>query len=97
MLLLYQSGITAPTAYVLENTLSNLITWTRNAVGEYEGTLTGEFTQYKTSIYCNNTFRGEIVSARKNNNVIEVYTYDSDGNSQDDALIYTTIEIRVYN
>jgi hypothetical protein len=95
--LLYQSGITAPTAYVLENTLSNLITWTRNAVGEYEGTLTGEFTQYKTSIYCNNTFRGEIVSARKNNNVIEVYTYDSDGNSQDDALIYTTIEIRVYN
>jgi len=95
--LLYQTGTSDPTAYVLENTLSSGITWVRDAVGEYLGTLTGEFTEFKTTVYCNNTFRGEILSSRKNNNTIEVYTYDSDGNSQDDALNYSTIEIRVYN
>ena len=95
--LLYQTGTSAPTAYVLENTLSGLITWVRNTTGEYEGTLTGEFTNEKTTILANNTTAGITLTARKDSDTIQVYTYNSSGVADDDRLIYTTIEIRVYN
>lgn len=95
--LLYQTGTSDPVAYVLENTLSSGITWARNAVGEYEGTLTGEFTQYKTAIFCNNTYYGELLASRKNSNVVQVYTFDSSGTAADGQLNYNTIEIRVYS
>lgn len=95
--LLYQTGTNAPTAYVLENTLSNLITWTRSATGDYDGTLTDEFTEFKTAIFCNNTGQGEILIGRKNNNAVRVQTFNSAGTASDDKLTYTTIEIRVYN
>jgi hypothetical protein len=42
--LLTQAGTAAPTAIVLQNTLSGDIVWTRLGVGEYKGTLTGAFT-----------------------------------------------------
>jgi len=95
--LLYQTGTSDPTAYVLENTLSSGITWVRDAVGEYLGTLTGEFTQYKTAIFCNNTYYGELLASRKNSNVVQVYTFDSSGTAADGQLNYNTIEIRVYS
>jgi len=95
--LLYQTGTSDPTAYVLENTLSSGITWVRDAVGEYLGTLTGEFTQYKTAIFCNNTYYGELLASRKNSNVVQVYTFDSSGTATDGQLNYNTIEIRVYS
>lgn len=95
--LLFQTGTSDPIAYVLENTLSSGITWVRNAVGEYEGTLTGEFTQYKTAIFCNNTYYGELLASRKNSNVVQVYTFDSSGTASDGQLNYNTIEIRVYS
>ena len=95
--LLYQTGTNNPTAYVLENTLSSGITWVRNTTGEYEGTLTSEFTIYKTAIFCNNTNYGEIMAYRKNSNTINVYTQDSSGTPIDGQLNYSTIEIRVYS
>ena len=95
--LLYQTGTNDPTAYVLENTLSSGITWVRNTTGEYEGTVTGEFTIYKTAIFCNNTNYGEIMAYRKNANTINVYTQDSSGTPTDGQLNYSTIEIRVYS
>lgn len=95
--LLFQSGTSDPTAYVLENTLSSGITWVRDAVGEYLGTLTGEFTEYKTTVVCNNTMQGEIISGRKNNDKVQVYTYNSSGTATDGQLLYSTIEIRVYS
>lgn len=95
--LLYQTGTNAPTAYVLENTLSGLITWTRSNTGDYDGTLTSEFTEFKTAIFCNNTGQGEILIGRKNNNAVRLQTFNSAGTASDDKLIYTTIEIRVYN
>ena len=95
--LLYQTGTNAPTPYILENTLSGIVTWTRSAIGDYDGTLTGEFTEFKTAIFCNNTGQGEILIGRKNNNAVRVQTFNSAGTASDDKLTYTTIEIRVYN
>ena len=46
--LLSQSGTSAPTATVLQNTLSGSITWTRSEAGFYVGALTSGFTLNKT-------------------------------------------------
>ena len=49
--ILTQTGTSAPTATVLENTLGGTVVWTYNAEGSYIGTLTGAFTADKTAIF----------------------------------------------
>ncbi len=95
--LLSQTGITDPIVNVLENTLSGEIIWLRTNTGEYEGELIGEFTFNKTTINCSNTQPGEIRTNRQNSDKVNVYTYDSSGTPADAQLLYSTIEIRVYN
>jgi len=46
--LLTQSGTSAPTATVLENTLGGTVVWTRDLAGQYTATLSGAFTSGKT-------------------------------------------------
>lgn len=46
--LLNQSGVLAPVATVLENTLGGTPVWTRSGVGNYVCTLNGAFTPNKT-------------------------------------------------
>ena len=97
--LLNQTGTNAPTAYVLENTLSGLITWTRSAIGDYYGTLTGEFTLDKVWVIIskpvNDPYHDAIVY-RDNLDRIGIATRDN-FNYSDDVLYETSIEIRVYN
>ena len=95
--LLSQTGITDPIVNVLENTLSGEIIWLRTNTGEYEGELIGEFTFNKTTINCSNTQPGEIRTNRQNSDKVNIYTYDSTGTPADAQLLYSTIEIRVYN
>jgi hypothetical protein len=95
--LLSQTGITDPIVNVLENTLSGEIIWLRTNTGEYEGELIGEFTFNKTTINCSNTQPGEIRTNRQDSDKVNVYTYDSTGTPADAQLLYSTIEIRVYN
>jgi len=95
--LLKQTGTTAPVATIIENTLTDLITWTYNGVGNYTGTLTSEFTQYKTLIFHNNTSQGFTYINWQNEDEIDVETWDTTGASANGQLDYMTIEIRVYN
>ena len=46
--ILTQADTDAPAAVVLENTLGGAVVWTRNAVGQYFGTLADAFTLNKT-------------------------------------------------
>ena len=50
--LLNQTGISAPVATVLENTIGNIV-WTRDDVGIYLGTLSNAFTINKTIVFLN--------------------------------------------
>jgi hypothetical protein len=95
--LLKQTGTNAPTATIIENTLTDLIAWTYNGVGNYTGTLTSEFTQYKTLIFHNNTAQGFTYVNWQNEDEIDVETWDTTGASANGQLDYMTIEIRVYN
>lgn len=50
---LTQTGTSAPTAVVFENTLGLSVVWTRTGVGRYEATCTGKFTLGRTQIFYN--------------------------------------------
>ncbi len=95
--LLNQTGTNDPTATVLENTLSSVITWTRSALGEYEGTLTAEFTDNKTFVLITITQNGQVLASRKTDNIVQVYTFTSNGTATDGYLTNASIEIRVYS
>lgn len=99
--LVTQSGISAPSATVLENTLGGTPVWTRDSTGQYHLTLAGTFISNKTFATVNiggNTsaaWAGErhIYGNRLSNNVYAVRNYLS-GSTAD--TIHFMIEIRVY-
>jgi hypothetical protein len=93
--LLSQSGTSAPTAVVLENTLGGSISWTYDSEGLYIGTLTGAFTYNKTAVIFN-TPLGFTASYRSSINTITILTYDESFTLADDMLNNTFLEVRVY-
>lgn len=103
--LLTQSGTNAPTAIVLENTLGGTIVWSRTAVGEYLGTLTGAFILDKTIGFVQSTstqgadFSIHYILNRIDNNSIYLSSFKANSSSTryDDIMFKIPIEIRVYN
>lgn len=97
--LLTQSGTSAPTVTVLENTLAGSITWARTASGQFTGTLSGAFTANKFfgqfqmqtaasgSTYTSSLGWGSV-------NLINFFTYNN-GVFTDNITGF--IELRVYN
>ncbi len=81
-----QSGTSAPTATVLENSLGGTVVWTRDDVGLYIGTLSGAFVSNKTVVLVSSSLGASQVS--KTTNTIEL-TFASD-----DMII--DIEVSVY-
>lgn len=96
--LLTQTGTNAPTATVLQNTLGETLTWTRNDIGEYNGTiLTPQFTVTETALFLTKTSSSDtFVPFRLSTTVIRVETRDMTGTHTDGILANTPIEIRVY-
>jgi len=102
--LLNQSGTSAPTAAVVENTLGGTLVWTRNSTGNYYATLTGAFPDVnKVICFTGGSISGvlplEIVRTQHlNSNTVQIFTQQAtDGAFVDGSLVQTTIEIRVYN
>ncbi len=95
--LLNQTGTSAPTAIILENTLGGTIVWTRNNTGYYTGTLTGAFTIDKTVLFNNNPIGGVFTNVLASSiDTITVQTRDFSNAQKDDGLFVTSVEIRVY-
>jgi len=93
--LLTQTGTSAPTAIVLENTLGGTVVWGRNVTGVYYATLIGAFTINKTALFVTNRLFNDILRAYsdpEDSNTIYLESSNGDGN-----LLNNTIEIRVYN
>ena len=97
--LITQSGTSAPTVTVLENTIGTIV-WTRTAAGNYSGTLTGAFTASKTfsQLTLSLTDPQAIGYTKRNSgDVVVVRTYDSSTVGKDSTLVDASLEIRVYN
>jgi hypothetical protein len=98
--ILNQTGTNAPTAVILENTLSGTPTLSRDSAGNYRITLTGEFTNNKTFVLFGSfiSTSGDYISTinRADNNYIFIQTRNSAGAGVDDVIGKMSIEIRVY-
>jgi hypothetical protein len=93
---LTQTLATAPTANVLENTLSGTPTFAYVNVGRYTMTLTGEFI-LDTHIIANNFVKeGLFKTYRQDNDTIVLITTDTAFAFADQILDNTSIEIKVY-
>lgn len=97
--LLSQTGTSAPTATVLENTLGGTIIWTRTGIGTYVGTLSGVFTANKTAVFFTKTAMGgaqHTSSAYSPTTSTVIIINSSPGGDADIAGDNSAIEIRVY-
>ena len=96
--LISQTGTAAPTVIELENTVGAIV-WTRTAVGNYEGTLTGVFTVGKTYAMISNVEPNGVVRIETALNYIQIITTDLHNPTaalHDNHLKDNTLEIRVY-
>ena len=90
--ILTQTGTSAPTAIVLENTIGSIV-WSRTVAGGYFATLTGAFITDKTTVLITNgSSNGTYIhGAAVSTSNVNVITAD------DGQIDRATIEIRVYN
>ena len=100
--LLNQSGTADPTAIILENTFSEIPTFSRISTGVYKLELIDAFTLDKTFIVSGSADvsggSGDfatLIARRFDEDTITLYTYDN-FTSSDALLVNTSIEIRVY-
>jgi hypothetical protein len=100
--LLNQVGTSAPTAIILENTFSEIPTFSRTSTGVYKLELIDAFTLNKTFIVSGSADvsggSGDfatLIARRFDEDTITLYTYDN-FTSADALLVNTSIEIRVY-
>lgn len=97
--LLTQSGTSAPTVVILENTIGAIV-WTYNGIGVYRGTLNGAFPNEKTSILMQ-TFQDPATGSgagvlRITDNYVQVNTGITIDSNYNDVLSQHTILIEVY-
>jgi hypothetical protein len=97
--LLTQEGENDPVATILENTLDFTITWTYNGIGNYDGISSEAFDKNKTFIIIGKGQSSSPVFAivSLDNQSIKIRTYDDSLEDSDNVLLYTPIEIRIYN
>jgi len=91
---LEQNTTSNPTPTIINNKLSGAITWVRNSVGEYDGTLTGAFVDGTVALNISPSL-GFISILRQSDNIIRIKTYNTSGVLADDILKGNTVSIRV--
>ena len=96
---LTQPSDSDPVVVVLENQLCGTVEWTRNAQGNFFGSLVGAFPIGKTH-FLNNTdaINGptHVRCGREDDDRVSLASMDADGQSQDGLLNNTLVEIRIY-
>lgn len=95
-----QIGTAAPVVNILENTIGN-ITWSRNLVGAYFGTLAGAFPLNRVAFFITKIEEywapvTTVLIKNNNSDVIQIATHNA-SNVSADGILNAVIEIRVYN
>lgn len=94
---LTQSGTSAPTATVLQNTLGGTVVWSYNSAGDYTGTLSGAFTSNKTWLMMQQmNWDGQPNNTLTRVDANSVSLAIQDGDDFLTAQVPAYIEIRVY-
>lgn len=100
--LISQTGTSAPTAVVTNNTLGGTVVWTRTSTGIYAATLSGAFpigksTMQSSSSYNGSGTYGSTIPITTSANFFNLYTVvSSSGVLTDGLLLSTPVSIDVY-
>lgn len=97
--LISQSGTSAPTEIVLENTLGATATWSRSAAGTYQASFSSAvLTANKTAVFVTKQITGftDVVVSANSNNTASIDVVVSNGTLRDSELNKASLEIRVY-
>ena len=92
--ILNQSGVAAPVATGIYNTLGGAVVWSRVSQGQFKGVLNGAFTLNKTPCLIVNGVNNDSLFAFANSNTNEIDISCLTGD--DDVIQNASIEIRVY-
>ena len=99
--LISQNGTGDPITTVLENTLGNVITWTRTSAGIYNGQSSNSFTTNKTTINISTGFNSTLIARYcgvvDSSNVSISTSFGSTPSDSQMSNNYTSISIKVYN
>lgn len=93
-----QSGTSDPTVTILENTIEEIITWTRNSAGQYEGAIAGSlFSTTKTYLMLSNSLEDCLSGIYvPSSSQIFINTMSYASGTLTDNLLLGTLEIRIY-
>lgn len=97
--LLTQTGINAPVATVIKNTLGGTVVWSRVSGGNYEGTLIGAFPDGKTATFITNgqsLSTGDIHLYRFSDDVVNLSTASDGQTGSDGSIVKASVKIEVY-
>ena len=95
--LLSQSGTSAPTAIVLENTIG-AVSFAYNSTGFYSAVSSGLFTVDKTACFLGESNGNTTLIAKGNTaNLVTIVSQSPSGTFINDSISKATLEIRVYN
>ncbi len=101
--LLSQTGTSAPTSVILENTFPSAIVWAFSSAGSFVGTLTAAFVENKTQCWIEQSSTDTAPGTsfkrivRTGANTVQIDCSDVEGNPLNGVIVDTPIEIRVYN
>lgn len=101
--LLSQTGTSAPTSVILENTFPSAIVWAFSSAGSFVGTLTAAFVEKKTQCWIEQSSTDTAPGTsfkrivRTGANTVQIDCSDVEGNPLNDVIVDTPIEIRVYD
>lgn len=92
-----QTGTADPTGNIYNYNTIGPIVWTRNATGDYFGTLALAFPTTTTQVFISGSELGFVKIKRGSSGTIEILTTDLAGTPSDSILSNTAFEIRVNN
>lgn len=88
------TGETAPTITILHNTIGDIV-WTRNATGDWSGTLPGAFDPTKTAVFTQIQANAHMAGTAATSDYISITQTTNDGTPYGE-VVNAYIEIRTY-
>lgn len=94
--LISQTGTSAPSVTVLENSLGGTVVWTRGSTGSYTGTLSSAFTSGKTIVFANTATTSRIITCGSSSTSTVFFLLQDNSGTPTDGSTQISYKVEVY-